>query len=319
MESKLRIVAVTKTFRGEEWAVDSLSSIYPYCSRIVYVHSDIAWNGDKGNTVRELVRGFADPCDKIVHLDREGDQNDQYNAAIQWLFENEVRYDYLMLIDTDEVWSDEDWKKSLPILEANLEENEPAMAIRTQMYDYIKSPFFRVDPPAPLKPVVFVHRDAVKLNAINVRGMTLTPYKILDNVYFHHFCSVRKSFSDVWHKHTTSCGIESEPIVEKKSWVTNIWNRLPHARNCLPLQRYCSNWESIKCVTVNDLPKAVHENPIVKAWLAYPDLVCTINSELLFEALKMVGLPLDFSPSHPDWNMASKQAKYRKALELAAA
>ncbi len=43
-----RIVALYKTYDGEEWIEASLAGIYPHVARIVLVHSDTDWCGQKG-------------------------------------------------------------------------------------------------------------------------------------------------------------------------------------------------------------------------------------------------------------------------------
>lgn len=314
----LRIVAITKTFRGECFAEASLASISAHVTRIVYVHSDIAWNGETGNTVREIAKSIMDPENKIVHIDAEGTQNDQYNAAIKWLIENEIKYEYVMLIDTDEVWSDEGWKKANSILQTNLEDNSPAMSIRCRLFDYIKSPFYRIDPPAPLEPVVFVHKKAVALNAIDIRGCNIGPTKVMRDVYFHHFCSVRKSLTDVWNKHKTSCGTEEEPIVDREMWINTVWNQLPNAENCLPLAKYRHNWKGVKGINKYDLPAAILDHPLVLAWERYPTFTCNKTAVDIKPLLKKVGLSIDYGPGHPDWNIPSKRRRYDIALAMAA-
>lgn len=312
----LRIIAIYKTFRGREFALDSLNSIYSQVRRIIYVHSDIGWNGERGNTVRDVVKAAPDPENKITHIDFDGKQNEQYRAAVEWIIKNEEHlYEYLQLIDTDEVWEPEGWAKAKIALRDNLEALEPVMSLRSGLYDYIKSPFYRIDPPAPLKPTVFVHAAAVKLFDINCRGDSIGLSKVMNDVWFHHFCSVRESLSAVWAKHEASCSIESQPIVNRDFWVKHIWNQLPFARDVLPLAKYKDSWRGVRVINKYDLPPAVLNNPLVKAWETYPTFSYSTHHTAMAQALKKAGLPEDFGPGHKDWNIPSKMNRYNMAME----
>lgn len=312
----MRIIAVYKTFRGEEFALDSVASIYPHVRNILFVHSETGWTGETGNTVRSVVAGAPDPEGKIIHIEKNGSQNEQYTAATRYIFENhENMYDYIMLIDTDEVWQESEWIKAKRHLRENLDDISPAMAIRCGLFDYIKSPFYRIDPPAPLKPVVFVHSAAIRLFDINTRGDAISPVKIINDVWFHHFCSVRKSLRCVLGKHTTSCAAEDEPLVDQQFWVKHVWNQLPYAKDLLPLKKYRDSWKGAKVIKKTDLPEAVVNNPLVLAWEKYPGITFSNHQSNMVAALKKVGLPEDFAPGHPDWKMPSKQRRYEQAME----
>lgn len=291
-----KIFAIYKTFRGEEFALESLMSIYPYVSGVLFVHQDIGWDGRTGNTVRSVVEKAYDPENKVFHLNLEGKhtQDEQYNAAIKWLNSPsntgyKCDFDYLQLIDTDEVWDDENYQRVLEAINSGREEN-----YRCRMYDYIKSPFYQIEPVSPLRSMCFVHRSFVKPNALNIRGVLL-PGTNLDNVLFHHFCSVRKNVEEVWAKHAASCGIEREPIEDKQEWIERVWNKLPDAINLLPLKNHNRQWRSVKAVSVDSLPPVLRSNALVLS--AAPVVVTRSQQKInrtITLALNMIVGPNDY-------------------------
>jgi hypothetical protein len=303
----MKIFALCKTFRGEEFAYASLESIYKWVSGVLYVHQENGWDGREGNTVREIVKTFPDSENKIHHLDIEGKktQNEQVDEGVVWLEKHNIDYDYLMLIDTDEVWDDEGWKKAVLHIQNSKHDFYTCMT-----HTFIKSPFYRVTPDAPIYPVVFVKRELVKTGGpMNIRGSGLTGVtrKMLD-VYYWHFCSVRKSLTEVWEKHIASCGTENEPIVNKEEWIKEKWNKLPFSTDLLPLAKHKSNWHAVETITIEELPRAVRNTEIVQAWKRYPQ---TVNIRPLNkDDLRKAGLPENFGPSHPDWNIPSKKNRF---------
>jgi hypothetical protein len=316
----MRIFAVYKTFRGHEFARESLLSIYPIISGALFVHEDIGWMGRTGNTVRAVVKTIPDPDNKIYHLDLKGQvkQDDQYNAAVEWLESNNVKYDYLFLIDSDEVWGNKDLGAALSALDdITRDENTGAVnCVRCRLYEHIKSPFYRVDPPTNFTPVSFVLRRAVKKDSLNLRGANIKPGLILPHIFWYHFPMVRSTLTEVLEKQKDSNGIESEPMVDMDFWVMHVWNRLPTAINVEPHEKLRGYWKGIKVIGLDDLPEIMHNNPIVKAWQKYPTARYGYSERVKScgDILVKYGLPHDFGPGHPDWNTPSKQNKYRAAL-----
>jgi len=316
----MNIFAVYKTFRGHEFARESLLSVYPFISGALFVNEDIGWMGRKGNTVRAVIKETPDPDKKVHHLDLEGQvsQNEQYDAAVDWLENKKVKYDFILLVDSDEVWTDEDYARVHPELE-HLLKNKGKLAINSihcRQYDYIKSPFFRVDPPGVYRQTNFILKRAVKKGAINTRGMNIKPAIALEDVFWHHFPMVRNTLTEVLQKQLDSNGIENEPIVNLETWVHEVWNKLPKATNMLPHANNPGYWKGIKVVGLEDLPKVMRDNPIVKAWLKYPAARYEIPGTFKGgpEMLKKYGLPPDFGPGHRDYNIPSKRNRYDKAM-----
>ena len=67
----MKIVALYKTFSGNEFIEDSLNSIYNYVEKIVCVNSNISWSNSVGNTVHSKVMDWKNKYDienKIINL-----------------------------------------------------------------------------------------------------------------------------------------------------------------------------------------------------------------------------------------------------------
>ena len=78
----LKIVALCKTFRGEEFVEAMIESIYNEVEAIVFVNSNISWVGERGNTVKQAVESWRlknDVAGKIFQIDFDSiNQIDQY-------------------------------------------------------------------------------------------------------------------------------------------------------------------------------------------------------------------------------------------------
>ena len=305
------IIPIIKTFRGHEFAEASLRSIYDQARRIVYIHSEFGWDGRTGNTVRKIVEAFPDPDKKIVHLTcPEGlDQTEQYNVTIRYLEKEQLSYSYVQLIDTDEVFDAESWRVVLPYLEKNATATRPAPAVKMHLWDYIKSPLYRVDPVSKLEPVCFVHKSEVKPGIFAIRGAGLFNDAISTPAWFHHFTGVRNSLTETWDKLACSGLVEHEPLRDKNEWVEFVWNRLPSSKMLHPLANHASCWQGVRVVGVDDLPEILHDHPIVKAWADYP--AATYSASVDYDKYD---LPEGFGPGHPDWNVPSKRNRYKRAL-----
>lgn len=289
----LRIVAIIKTFRGDEFAVASLESIYHHMTKIVYVHSNVSWTGQKGNTVAPLIEAWKkqyDVADKIVNLYFDSaDQNAQYQHALEYA-KKHCQYDYKLLIDTDEVWDRQSIAAAIEHAAAHPERD----GWYVNMHTYIKSPFYRIEPIDRCKPAVLIKKG---LGINGVRGVMTPNSELLPHpIVMHHFCAVRKSLSLVWEKHTNSCSTEAEPMVPKEFWVKNVWNKLPNAEDLLPLKRHRSAWKRVRQVTLDELPEALRGDPFTLAFLNYPYKVYGKP-----DVQQQTAESMEFGPGHPDW------------------
>lgn len=319
----MKIIALSRAYRPVWTMAASIASVYKHVDKILYVISRTSWTGAESYENIDLeINRIPDPENKITRIECEGcgavnPQENQFTTAVRYLATEKIEYDYLMFLDTDEVWDDWAWTEITPVLDNNSQKQKPVAAVCCRLYDYLKSPFFRVNPPASFTPVCFIHKSAINNENVRVRGCFIRSENrlIVDTVFFHHFCKVRESLSDVWRKTKESCGIEQVEMEDKETWVKNVWNKLPHAKELEPMPKYKDTWIGIKVVDLEDLPEAVRDHELVLAWKKYPTEQYGAGPEVGIvtkEELLRAGLPADFGPSHADWKIQSKQEKYKR-------
>ena len=284
MNCSIDIIAVYKLFQGEEFLESSIESIYPYVKKIICVSSSLSWTGKTGNTCRVLIEEWKrrfDIEDKIIKLDcKISEQAEQYQEAFTYLKKNDINYDFIMYIDSDEVWDAVMMEKAITYLDT-----VPAQAFTAQMHTYIKSPFYRVKN-EPLAPVVFVRSGN---DYSGVRGNGVKDKFFMDGVYFHHFCSVRKNLSTVWDKHITSCSSEKVPLENKQQWINEKWNGLPYTKNLLPISGgTVTHWAEVEEITMNEFPQLLQRNKLIGAWEKFHRLSIPRNGKVYSIALTMI-------------------------------
>lgn len=274
----MKIVALTKTFAGEEWIKPMTLSIYPYVEKIVFVNSEISWTGRKGNTCKQAIDGFknrkkrwnrrkgswiySDDCidieNKIVSLNYDTiNQLEQCLYGYEYIQRNHP-CDYVMLIDTDEVWDSQDLENAIQFLK----ENPGYQAYRSSVYTYIKSPYWRVSPIEPLKPVCFIKADLSDLGN-NARCCGL-PSIVMKNekgdIPYHHYVYVRDNFNIVLEKIISSHVSEEALYEDMSKWIPEVWNRLPDVKGGFhPAIGYKRNWLEIETIGQDKLPKVLKE------------------------------------------------------------
>jgi hypothetical protein len=256
----MNVVALYKTFSGHEFVEASLKSIYPWIRKVVFVHSDVSWTGETGNTVAPVVERVMQDRpewkDWIINLyGRWTNQDDQYQYGLDWIHNN-LEFDLIMLIDTDEVWDEDALKRAFCRIE-NLPERD---CFSTRLYSYVKSIFYRVDPIDLCRPTVFLRPSIKKLNG--ARGWNQPNRFLLYDVYFHHFTFVRFSELDIRKKFATSIEGDGEGAIGTScdEWMGIQWLQLPFAFNFHYQAQVKGAWHRIKRVWKNDLPKPVVED-----------------------------------------------------------
>jgi hypothetical protein len=259
----MRLVALYKTWDGDEWIEASLASIYDHVDAIVMVHSEVSWLGELGNTVRGPALKWTDEHDtekKIHHLNVNcTTQEEQYAEGCRYIRAN-IPFDAVLAIDSDEVWEGD-------YLEAGKEQfaklrNVPAA--RCWMHTYIKTPFYRVDPPWGMPTVFF--RDPEHL-ILSPRGCQ-APAELLHDVWMHHYTYVRRSPDLVWRKIQQSCLADKDELIVE-NWMDRVYERLPLGRNIHAFVKWREVWHCIRQIWWSDLPKAVRECEFIKHW--WPD------------------------------------------------
>jgi MoaA/NifB/PqqE/SkfB family radical SAM enzyme len=257
----MNIVALYKTFSGEDFVGLSLESIYSLCSKIVMIHSNYSWTGEKGNTVAPVVEKWKEDNDtesKIIGLYTDiKDQSAQYDLGLRYIRSKLVNYDYILLIDTDEVWDEKELNKLINY--AKSDRRIPAFSV--SLHTYIKSMFYRITPKEWCQPTVLVNNTVTKLDGI--RGSSIKSKVYLEDVYMHHFTYVRFNEQAVMKKIYNTAATEGVRLVDMKDWVESKWNALPHATNFHTVDYARTSWKSVKIVELNDLPDVVKKHPEV--------------------------------------------------------
>lgn len=262
----MKITCLVKTFSGKEFCTSSLESIYNFCDNIVFVHSEVSWSGKKGNDVYPIIYEWTEKNDtkgKITNIRGNWyDQDSQYDFGLKYIQQN-FEQDYIMLIDTDEIWDFENLNKSKNILENNKDYN----SFTCNMFTYVKSPYYRVEKIEPCKPVVFLRSNIKEM--LGIRGNGIQPKYYMKDVIMHHFCYVRENENIIKDKFITSkIGDKNE---SNSDWFENKWNKinfknLNNIENLHPTvgAEYC--WNKLIKVGKNDLPMTVQKNKILELW-----------------------------------------------------
>lgn len=295
------IVAVYKTFRGDEFLIPSIESIYPYCKKIVLIHCNKSWNGREGNTCAEVVTEWAkynDKDSKIVSVVTDiSDQTEAYQLA--WKYADKTKHDWKLLIDTDEVWD----RKNIRQLISKLK-HEQNDCIRTKTHYYLKSPEFQMYPQSPMIPVVMC-RANMKYSAI--RMCTEQSYSVYPEIFFHHFSLVRRTLDECMEKQNDCNVAEDVGKIKWERWIKLKWDLMPN-----PL----IDGEQFRRISFSELPETMRKNALARQLFEqYHTEGNDPSIPVAAELLAKHNLPSDFSPNHPDYQIPSRRNKYRLILQ----
>lgn len=246
----MKVAALYKTWRGNEFVRASLESIYQYCDPIVFVHSQISWAGNHGNDVEPIVTEW-----KKAHGDRKicqhtgiyRNQEEQYAIGLNIIRKN-FDADHTLLIDTDEIWPEADLLRLFTY--ARLDPN--AVALSCKMHTYIKDVHYRIVPPEPCSPTVLIRND---VEMEGVRGNRIPGKKLMETVFFHHPTLIRAQFKDVAMKAYLSNMGDGMQCVDMDVWRREKWDNMPNVTSFHISRRFENVWQSIKVVPDSDLPE----------------------------------------------------------------
>jgi len=256
-----RIVALYKTFSGPEFVEASLASVYPHVDGIVMVHSQTGWDASSGNTVVDRARAWSqqnDPAGKVHHLPSSlSEQPAQYAEglkAARRLFDP----DFIMLVDTDEVWEPSQLAQAVQRVAADREHCRFTCCMRT----YVKSPLYLVRPAERCCPTIFL-RNVPDLVIHGPRGNQVGPTLKWQDLYFHHFTYVRQDEASVFAKIRTSAIGDIASNVDLDAWRRDKWDQLPFAVNLNTTVGYESSWARVVPVSRLDMPLALQDHPLI--------------------------------------------------------
>ena len=277
IEKIMKITALCKTFRGHEFLEAMIRSIYLYVDYIVFVNSEYAWdhriqgNVQKvGNTCKPVIERLIveEGMNKIISLNYDTtDQFDQCMYGFEYI-KAATQTDFVMLIDTDEVWDGWSLREAIRYLEKRADHD---YVYRARLYTYIKSLYYRVNPPEVMAPTIFVSARRADLGE-NHRCCRMEPMckmtdYVGDPIFFHHFVYVRKDLQTVLEKIRNSNGYEGNKIVNLCEWVDQVWNRIPEPfsgkwkSGFHPAIGFQGHWGGIKKVGKDLLPDIFTRRP----------------------------------------------------------
>jgi len=265
----ISVVALYKTWSGEEFVDASMASIYKHVDKIIMVHSNVSWDGTHSeNTVLPVVVAWSiknDMHGKLINLiyDTQS-QPEQYAVGMNYI-KNNLQCDYVMLIDTDEVWDEQDLLRSQRYLESPA--NRRINAFCCNLHTYVKSPFYRITPPEMCKPTVFVRSNVHEL--LGVRGNKVKPSLVMPDVFMHHFTLVRNNINIIKHKIQLSNIGDGGPSVNINKWLINKWDKLgadPTVSDFHISKNFERSWKGIIKITKQDLPEVFQckDHPMIK-------------------------------------------------------
>jgi hypothetical protein len=266
----MKIIALIKTWSGEEWLKPCIESIYNYVHKVVILTSNISWIGGVDNpslpVIKEMLE-FYDPDNKLIHIEHDEPNQIKHCMYAYKYIQNNLECDFVQLIDSDELWDVNNYKRALSFLK-----NHPDhKAYRTNMYTYIKSPFFRIDPPEALKPVCFIKPDLNDMG-LEPRGCAIKPFTIMSDVWCHHFVFVRYHFNKVLEKLIQSHVSEKQPYEDMSKWIPEVWNKIPWYNKDVfpngmhPAIGYGHQWKNVRKLDYDELPEVLHNQ-------RYPDIL----------------------------------------------
>lgn len=263
----MRLIALYKTWDGGEFVDASLSSVYEHCDSIVMVHSDTSWLGEHGNTVKESAVKWCEEHDKagkVHHVDVSlSSQEAQYEAGLNYIASKTLPWDAVLAVDADEVWEDQYFENAKRFLV-----DHPYVAYRSNMHTYLKTPFYRVDPPFG-SPTTFF-RDPRQLLA-SPRGCQ-SPAMQLENVWMHHYTYVRETRTAVERKLHQSCLADGGETVVPK-WMERVYDFLPAGEYLHAFTRWAPVWNRVEKIWLSDFPKAMLSAKLLPLWLPDGELV----------------------------------------------
>lgn len=256
----MKIVALYKTWDGGEFVDASLASIYDHVDRIVMVHSEVSWLGERGNSVRKPATDWCEEFDtegKVHHLNVElTSQEAQYEAGLAYIAKHKLG-DVVMVVDADEVWEGQYIENAQRFIHDN-----PFPAYRAAMHTYLKTPFYQVDPPYG-SPTTFFREP--KHLTMSPRGHQ-APKHHMPDVWMHHYTYVRATRADVERKIRQSALADKSGEVLVPNWMENVYDRMPEGENLHAFQKHRKVWKQIRKVWIPEMPPAMRAAKMLHLW-----------------------------------------------------
>jgi len=249
-----KLIALYKTFRGGEWFEASLESVRQQIDGVVAVQSTSPWLVSvlqEENCIAPLQKFKAEhpeiPVVSVTGL--FANQTAQYELGLKLIRQHFGEDAHVLVIDTDEVWADDDIAKL-----ARKVRNGNADYYVTKLWDYVKSPVWRVDNKGgPYVVALGSPNPPAKLRG-RFNGIMGCSVKRVSVMRFHHFTYVRQDESELGGMMENTAKEDGQYI---PNWVEDVWTKLPKGENLHPSPRCMEVWPRIQQVPEDYLPEAV--------------------------------------------------------------
>ncbi len=227
--STIRFGAAICAYDDHQWLKLVLDSIYDGCDRIFALVGNQPWNGNAVDNTETLAvfETYPDPQKKIeiVHGDW-ANEADQRNASLALCGENGC--EICFVVDADEIYDPKELEQMMEIVRATPQIDCFTLGLHT----YWKSHQFRIDPPEPLQPPVFVRVGKAKFTHNRAVECELCALISQEVGVCHHMSYAR---TDEQIKKKISTFSHADEIVP--GWYEQIWlgwNRNRSMRNLHP-------------------------------------------------------------------------------------
>lgn len=131
----MRICAAMIVLNGDHVLQQSLESIYDFVDEIVIAEGPVKFWQEKGiekstDKTLEIIKSFHDPSKKIKLISSQYEEkNEQFSAALNLMTKNP---DYLIQVDSDEVWTEESLKNL-----KNLIQDKKPISVGVHSYTFV--------------------------------------------------------------------------------------------------------------------------------------------------------------------------------------
>lgn len=291
----MRLVALYKTWDGEEWIATSLASIYDSVDAIVLMHSDRSWLGEIGNTCEAAAVAWCQQHDterKVHHIAcSTSSQEEQYAIGLACIDSLGLRPDVVMVVDADEIWSAADIGRARQQIAADKLRHP---AYRCSMHTYLKTPFYQVDPPYGEPLCFFRAGEGAKWLTKRPRGQGC-PSGFLSDVWMHHFTYVRESFDAVDRKIAQSSTADGD--IRTPHW-DDIWKALPFGRDLHGCAQWRHVWQRVRRVWRHEIPAVVWQSECLRTFFAGGDSLLTSEMDAIGELARGTDHCIDLGTLH---------------------
>lgn len=252
-----KVVAHYKIFNADEWLEASIFMIIRDVYKVVITISDRSWgesmldsNPSNETILTTLQQRY--PGKVVINRGSWKLQLDQVEAGLEFIKQHIPEATHLLYIDTDEIYEHGELKKLLSLARKLSTFNRE---IRIHFHSYFKSPYYRIDPEEPLRPMaLFPIRNFVHF--IGIRTVNLGFVEA--HIWLHHMSYVRKNDEDIRRKMLTHKEDESTDI----SWYETVYCKWsPEHTNFHPKQPEL--FKGVKVLSEQEVPaiisKTYHE------------------------------------------------------------